>query len=166
PPACYMHRQANFILTAYPEDKEPRIDYDFFPLPGIDERFGTPLLVAGDALVMFRDTDETRQLMTYLTTPEPYEVWAQDGNFIAPHLAIDINTYPDIVIQRIAQHLQDADVIRFDGSDLMPAAVGTGTFWSAMMSFAEGESAENIVQQIDDTWPTGSREQPQEETEE
>lgn len=153
PPNCYLHKQANFILTAYPKDKAPRIDYDFFPLPSIDSRFGTPLLVAGDALVMFNDTPEARELMAYLTTPEPYEIWAQRGKFIVPHQEISIDAYPDIVIQRVAQQLQDADVIRFDGSDLMPADVGTGTFWTGMVDFAGGESAETVTQKIDDSWP-------------
>jgi len=153
PPECYMHRQANFILTAYPDSAEPRVDYDFFPLPEIDARFGTPLLAAGDAMVMFNDTPETRALMTYLTTPEPHMVWAARGKFIVPHKAIPIDSYPDIVIQRIAQYIQDADVIRFDGSDLMPAEVGTGTFWQGMVDFAQGQSAETVTQEIDESWP-------------
>jgi len=153
PPNCYLHRQANFIDTFFPEGKEPKVDYDVFPLPAIDSRFGTPILVAGDAFGMFNDTPEARALMQYLATPQPHEIWAGLGGFISPHKQVSTDAYPDIVSQKIAQILADADVVRFDGSDMMPGAVGTGTFWSGIVDFAVGEPAENVTKTIDDSWP-------------
>ncbi len=153
PPSCYMHRQANFIATFFPEGEEPKVDYDIFPLPEIDSRFGTPILVAGDAFGMFNDTPEARALMQYLATPQPHEIWAGLGGFISPHKQVSTDAYPDIISQKIAQILADADVIRFDGSDMMPGAVGTGTFWSGVIDFAVGEPAENVTETIDASWP-------------
>ncbi|MEO1684893.1 MAG: ABC transporter substrate-binding protein, partial [Cyanobacteria bacterium J06631_12] len=151
PPTCYLHRQASFISTFFPEDKAPNVDYDVFPLPGIDENFGLPILVAGDAFGMFNDTPEARALMEYLATPVPHEIWAGLGGFISPHKAVSLDAYPDVVSQKIAQILADADVIRFDGSDMMPGAVGTGTFWSGVVDFAVGESAEDVTKTIDES---------------
>jgi alpha-glucoside transport system substrate-binding protein len=153
PPQCYLYRQANFISSFFPPTKTPRVDYDVFPLPGIDERFGTPLLVSGDAFVMFRDKPEARALMQYLATPQPHEIWAGLGGFISPHKQVSLDAYPDIVSQTIAQILANAEVIRFDGSDMMPEAVGTGTFWSGMVDFAKGKSAQAVAQAIDASWP-------------
>ncbi|MEL6900699.1 MAG: ABC transporter substrate-binding protein [Cyanobacteria bacterium J06606_4] len=153
PPTCYLHRQASFISTFFPEDKAPNVDYDVFPLPGIDEKFGLPVLVAGDAFGMFNDTTEARALMEYLATPVPHEIWAGLGGFISPHKAVSLDAYPDVVSQKIAQILADADVIRFDGSDMMPGAVGTGTFWSGVVDFAVGESAEDVTKAIEESWP-------------
>ncbi len=42
------------------------------------------------------------------------------------------------------------DTIRFDGSELMPGYVGTGTFWQGMIDFAKGKSAKKeVTQEID-----------------
>ncbi|MEO0768949.1 MAG: ABC transporter substrate-binding protein [Cyanobacteria bacterium J06649_4] len=153
PPNCYLHRQANFIASFLPEDAEASVDYDVFPLPGIDEKFGTPILVAGDAFGLFNDTPEARALMAYLATPTPHEIWAGLGGFISPHQAVSTDAYPDPVSQKIAQILTDAEVIRFDGSDMMPGAVGTGTFWSGVVDFAVGEPAEDVTSTIEASWP-------------
>ncbi|MEL7141951.1 MAG: ABC transporter substrate-binding protein [Cyanobacteria bacterium J06631_9] len=153
PPGCYLHKQGNFIAAFFPPEVEARIDVDVFPLPAIDERFGTPLLVAGDAFVMFNDTPEARQLMEYFTTPAPHEAWAALGGFISPHQDVSLEAYPDLVSQKVAQILSDAEVIRFDGSDVMPSSVGAGTFWTGMVDFTQGQSAEEVTKAIDDSWP-------------
>ena len=153
PPDCYLHRQANFASSYFPEDKRPRVDYDVFPLPGIKEEFGTPILVAGDAIVLLNETPEAIALINYLATPEPHEIWASLGGFISPHQQVPISTYSDLVDQNIAQILIDAETIRFDASDMMPGAVGTGSFWTGMMEFAKGRPAEAVAKDIDETWP-------------
>jgi len=152
-PSCYLHRQANFIETFLPEGLTPGVDYDVFPLPGIDDRFGLPILVAGDAFGMFNDTPEARALMEYLATPTPHEIWAGLGGFISPHKSVSPEAYPNAVSQKIARILADAETIRFDGSDMMPGAVGTGTFWSGVVDFAVGESAEDVTAAIEASWP-------------
>ena len=153
PPECYMHKQGSFIASFFEEGKVPRNDYDVFPLPAIDEKFGMPILVAGDAFAMFNDTPEARALMAYLATPTPHEIWAQLGGFISPHKQVSPDIYPDAVSQKIALILANADLVRFDGSDMMPSEVGTGTFWSGIVDFAEGTSAEEVTKEIDASWP-------------
>ena len=51
PPGCWLHRQATFIIGAapFPEDAEAGVDYDWFPLPPIDQE-GT--LYAGEFAVV------------------------------------------------------------------------------------------------------------------
>ena len=153
PPQCYMHKQASFIASFFEEGKAPRSDYDVFPLPGIDDRFGQPILVAGDAFAMFNDTPESRALMAYLATPTPHEIGAELGGFISPHRQVSLDIYPDAVSQKIALILANAEVVRFDASDMMPSEVGTGSFWKGIVEFAEGRPAEDIAKDIDDSWP-------------
>ena len=152
PPDCYMHRQANFIESFFPESEQPGIDYDAFLLPEIDPEFGTPVLVGGDAFSMFNDTPEARQFIEYITTPEPHEIWAELGGFISPHKEISLGAYPNEVDRAIAQILQDAEVVRFDASDRLPPSVRTG-FWRGMVDFAAGKSAEEVVESIEERWP-------------
>ena len=42
PPKCWLHRQASFINSFFPEDAEAGVDYDWFPLPP-DRPGGHPL---------------------------------------------------------------------------------------------------------------------------
>ncbi len=153
PPSCYMHRQANFASAFFPAEKAPRVDYDVFPLPGIDERFGSPILVAGDAVGLFSDTPESRALMEYIASATPHEISARLGGFISPQKQVLPEAYPDVVNQKIAQILANADIIRFDGSDMMPSYVGSGTFWDGVVDFAEGKKAEEITKEIEESWP-------------
>ena len=50
PPKCWLHRQASFINSFFPEGTEAGVDYDWFPLPPIDKDgtlFGGELTVVG-----------------------------------------------------------------------------------------------------------------------
>lgn len=152
-PTCYLHRQANFIASFFPEDVVLGENADVFLLPGIDPAYGTPVLVAGDVFGMFNDTPEARALMEYLATPTPHEIWAGLGGFLSPHLQVDPSVYPDEISQKQAGFLADAETLRFDGSDMMPGAVGTGTFWSGVVEYVAGEPVDSVLETIEDSWP-------------
>jgi alpha-glucoside transport system substrate-binding protein len=48
----------------------------------------------------------------------------------------------------------EAETLSFDGSDLMPAAVGAGTFWTEGTSAVNGDSTvDEATQAIEDSWP-------------
>ena len=50
--------------------------------------------------------------------------------------------------------LQNATAFRFDGSDLMPGAVGAGSFWKSMTDFVSGSiDLDTALKQIDASWP-------------
>ena len=153
-PRCYMHRQANFIASFLPEEAFPGETIAVFPLPGIDPAFGIPVLVAGDVFAMFNDTPEAQALMEYLATPTPHEIWASLGGFISPHNEVTLDVYPDEVTQQQAEILANAEIVRFDGSDMMPGVVGTGTFWSGIVDYVGGEDAESVLSGIESSWPT------------
>lgn len=153
PPRCYLHRQANFIASFLPEDEVPGETVAVFPLPSIDPEFGTPVLVAGDVFAMFKDTSEAQALMEYLATPTPHEIWASLGGFISPHEAVGLDVYPDEVTRQQAEILADAEIVRFDASDMMPGVIGTGTFWSGIVDYVGGEDVERVLADIEASWP-------------
>ena len=152
-PDCLMHRQANFASEFFPANAELGKDIDFFPVPDIDPQYSNALLVAGDIFSMLNDTPEARKLMAYLATPEPHEIWAANGGFLSANKQVDLDVYPDEITQKQAALLTQADIVRFDGSDLMPGSVGTGTFWSGIMDFVAGTSAEKVTEKIEFYWP-------------
>ena len=43
---------------------------------------------------------------------------------------------------------------RFDGSDQMPAAVGSGAFWKGMTDWVLGASTSSTLDKIEAAWPT------------
>jgi alpha-glucoside transport system substrate-binding protein len=148
-----MHRQANFIASFLPADVVPGENVAVFPLPPIDSQYGTPVLVAGDVFAMFNDTPEAQALMDYLATPTPHEIWASLGGFISPHNEVELDVYPDEVTQQQAEILANAEIVRFDGSDMMPGVVGTGTFWSGIVDYVGSEDVESVLSSIEASWP-------------
>ncbi len=149
PPGCYMHRQASFITGFFPEGLVAGEDYDFFPFPPIDEQWGTPALVAGDVIVMFNDTPEARQLVEYLASAEPQAAWAERGGFISANKNVPLDVYPDDLTRNMAKAIVEAKVARFDGSDLMPAAVGAGSFWKGVLDYVGGADLDAVLEEIE-----------------
>jgi alpha-glucoside transport system substrate-binding protein len=156
PPSCYLHRQASFIPAFFPEDITLGEDVDFFYLPPIEpEEHPKPVLGAGDIFAAFNDRLEVRVVMEYLTTGESTRAWLQSGGFVSPHADTPLDWYPTETDRRYAEILSEASVFRFDGSDLMPSAVGTGSFWSGMVDYvdAEGRNLDEVMKTIDGAWP-------------
>ena len=81
PPKCWLHKQGNFIVSFFPQDRnlKPDVDYAFFYLPGIDPQYGKPALVGGDIWSMFSDRPETRAVMEWFTPRRPPEDLARLG---------------------------------------------------------------------------------------
>jgi alpha-glucoside transport system substrate-binding protein len=44
-------------------------------------------------------------------------------------------------------------VFRFDGSDLMPAAVGSDSFWKGIVAWVSGDNTQKTVDAIESSWP-------------
>jgi alpha-glucoside transport system substrate-binding protein len=155
-PGCFLHRQANFILDFFPEDATvgPDGDVNFFHLPPIDPAQGMkPTLVAGDIAVTFENRPEVLEVMEFLATPESGEAWAKSGGYLAPHKTFDVSNYGDDTTRQFGELLTQADVIRYDGSDLMPAEVGAGSFWSGMVELVRGKSVDEALADIEQSWP-------------
>ena len=152
PPGAYMHKQAtfikSFILKANP-GLVAGVDFSFFPFPPIDAKYGTPALGAADLLSMFNDTPEARALMKYLITPGAQEIWVAALGKLSANRRVNPNAYPDELTRKAAEILVSAKSFRFDGSDLMPAAVGAGTFWSGILDYVGGEDLDTVLEAIE-----------------
>lgn len=154
PPQCWLHRQANFITSFFPEGAEYGVDYDFFYLPPVDEAYGKPFLVAGDLIAMFNDRPEVRALMEYFTTPQSVTGWLEGGGAIAAQQTATQDLYGSDLDWGVSQLVAGATSFRFDGSDLMPGEVGAGSFWEHITSYVAGsEDLDTAMQAIDASWP-------------
>jgi alpha-glucoside transport system substrate-binding protein len=163
-PQCWMHKQAAWIPDFWPKDPateeplfEPGVDSSFFYFPPIDPEFGSPVLGGGDMFVMFDDRPEVRALMEYLATAESAQAWIEVGGFVSPNKSVPLSWYTTYPSSGLAEIVAGATTLRFDASDVMPAEVGQGTFWSGMVDWVanDGEGEEQIFQEIEQGWPSG-----------
>jgi alpha-glucoside transport system substrate-binding protein len=154
PPSCLLHRQASFIPNFFPEGAVVGEDVDYFYLPPIDSAYGKPVLGSGSLLSMGVDNAATREVMKFLATPESVEVEVKEGLFVAPHNGVPQEWYPSAALQGFATILENAETFRFDGSDLMPGAVGQGSFWTGVTDYINGADLDTVLQAIDASWPS------------
>jgi alpha-glucoside transport system substrate-binding protein len=155
PPQCMMHRQASFIPAFFPEGTVVGEDVDFFYFPSYaDADLGNPVLGAGTLVSITDDTDATRGLIEFLKTPIAHEIWMaiETQGFLTPHTGATLDAYHNDSLRRQGEILQEATTFRFDGSDLMPGAVGAGSFWTGMVDYAGGADAAEVAAQIDASW--------------
>lgn len=154
PTKCWLHRQGNFITSFFPEGLVAGEDYDFFYLPPIDPALGNPVLGAGDIYALFSDRPETRAVIQYFSTGDSVKAWVEAGGAISPHNDSSLDWYKDPITRKVAEVLKNATTFRFDGSDLMPGAVGAGSFWKSMTDYVSGSIDEDTaLKQIDESWP-------------
>ena len=153
PPSCWMHRQASFIPAFFPEGTEIGTDVDFFYFPMVDPAYGEPMLTAGDIAAMYNDRPEVRAVMAFFSTGESMKGWVEAGGFISPHQDSSLDWYTTDIDRRFAEMLLASEVTRFDGSDLMPAAVGAGAFWTEITDWVTGKSLDEALPAIDAAWP-------------
>ena len=161
PPGCWLHRQATFIIGAapFPEDAVAGEDYDWFPLPPIDQE-GT--LYAGEFAVV--GTAGNREEVIDFVQQFAGEAiqCAQGQDPASSRISANINVGPDCYANQIladsAVILTDAianDTGRFDASDLMPGEVGAGSFWTGMVQYMQDgpESLSTVLDEIESSWP-------------
>jgi alpha-glucoside transport system substrate-binding protein len=154
PPKCWLHRQGNFITSFFPATAKSGVDYDVFYLPGIDAQYGSPVLVAGDIWAAFSDRPEVMAVMEYFTKGAHLETWIKSGGAIAPQKDADLAWYTDPTTRFVAKTIVEASAVRFDASDLMPGAVGSGAEWKEFTSWISGKvTLDQALTNIDAAWP-------------
>jgi len=153
PPTCFMHRQASFIPNFFPEGTEMGVDVDYFYLPPIDAAMGKPVLVSGNLVSLGKDTPAGRAVIEFMMSAESVEAEVKAGNAIGPMNGVSLDWYPSDTQRGYAEILMNADTFRFDGSDLMPGAVGAGSFWTGATNWVGGASLDEVLAAIDASWP-------------
>ena len=154
PPQCYLHKQASFIPSFFPEGTKVGQDADFFYFPAYAGKdLGKPVLGAGTLAFITRDSEAARAFIAWLETPIAHEVWMAQSGFLTPFKGANADVYGSEPLKKQGQILLNATTFRFDGSDLMPGAVGAGTFWTGMVDYVGGKSAQEVADTIEASWP-------------
>jgi alpha-glucoside transport system substrate-binding protein len=156
---CSLHRQASFYAANWPKGTTVAEDGDVFAfyLPG-KTATDKPVLGGGEFNVAFSDRPEVQAFQTYLST----DTWANNkvaatpnGGWISANKGLDASKLSSPIDKLSADLLQDPKtVFRFDGSDQMPAAVGSNSFWKQATAWITGQSTKDTVNNIEASWPT------------
>lgn len=155
--ACSLHRQASFYAANWGAETKIAEDGQVFAfyLPGKDSG-KKPVLGGGEFVTAFADRPEVKAFQTYMST----DTWANiksklGGTVVSANKGLKIDECKCTPVDKLAlQILQDPNaVFRFDGSDLMPAAVGSNSFWKQATSWITGQSTQQTVDNIEASWP-------------
>ncbi len=159
-PQCYLMRQGNFATGFFPAAVQDDLDgkVGIFVYPRFEGGYdGQAILGGGDIAALFNgNDDEAKKVMEFITSDQFGAEWAKAGGWLSPHTSFDDSNYPDDLTRQMAQIAADADVFRFDGSDVMPKEVGSGTFWTAMVQWVSGKSSQEVTDEVEATWPEQS----------
>ncbi len=155
---CGMLQQASFYEAQWPKGTTVSATGDVFAfkLPAVNPSITNPVEGGGEFVTAFADDPATQAVQNYLSSPQ----WADSRIKVAPgwvsaNEKVDQSLYTDPIDQLSAEYLADPTAtFRFDASDAMPAAVGSGAEWKAMVDwFGSGKSIKDVAAEIDAAWP-------------
>jgi alpha-glucoside transport system substrate-binding protein len=148
-----------FVPGVVDHPLEAGTDFDVFEFPSVNDS-GPAVVADGNMFVMFNDTPAAQAFIEYLATPEAAEIWAQRGGFASPNQNIDTSVYPDELTQRTAGPIAEAEVLRWDLSDLVPPEFGATTgqgLWKLFQDFvANPDDVDGIAQKMEQAASAGS----------
>jgi alpha-glucoside transport system substrate-binding protein len=153
---CALHRQASFYAAQWPDTVKVGENEDVFAFyfPAVDPAKGKPVLGAGEFVAAFNDRPEVQAFQSFLATAEFANARAKLGSWVSANKGLSLDNVASPVDKLSVQILQDpSTVFRFDGSDLMPAAVGAGTFWKGMTDWINGKDTKSTLDFIEASWP-------------
>src|SRR5680860_271565 len=158
-PGCWLHRQGDFIASFFPEDVQGDLSANVGAayFPAMEDGFdGAPVLGGGDlALLLNEDNEAAKQFMEFMSTADFGAEWAAGGGWLSLHREFDASSYATDIQRQIAEIGANADVVRFDASDLMPGAVGAGSFWSGIVDWVGGQrDVQQVLDDIEQSWPS------------
>ena len=151
---CFMHRQASFYAGNWPEGTNVAEDGDvwLFQLPSYE---GEPsaMLVGGDLYAAATDKPETFDVLRY-TGSVAYQLHEiNTRQDLGANVNINLDDIEDPYIKFLSELSANSEVVRFDGADIMPGAVGAGTFWTEVTDWVIGGSTQDFVDNVEASWP-------------
>ena len=155
---CSMHRQASFYANNWGKGTKVAEDGDVFAFyfPGKDAA-SKPVLGGGEFTLAFSNRPEVQAFQAWLSTDTYANIrvaLSPEGGWISANKGLDANKTKNGIDKLSVQLLQDpATIFRFDGSDQMPAAIGSDAFWKQATNWITGQSTKDTVDKIEAAWP-------------
>lgn len=155
--SCPMTHQASFLSSNFLTVKNaagqtptvaPDGDVYAFLLPGVTEG---KLAVegGGEFVTSFSDDANVQKVVEFMSTPDFANARVKLGGVISANKGADASLASSEFLTEAMKTLQDPNTtLRFDASDLMPATVGSGSFWKGMVSWIDGTPTDQVLSDI------------------
>lgn len=154
---CPMTHQASFLSANFLTVKNaagqtptvaPDGDVYAFILPGVSEG-ELSVEGGGEFVAAFSDDEAVQKVVEYMSTPEFADARVKLGGVISANKGADPSLASSEFLTEAMKVLQDPNTtLRFDASDLMPATVGSGSFWKGMVSWIDGKPTDEVLSDI------------------
>jgi len=158
---CAMTHQASFFdgFIQDPKNGNATVGPDkqvwAFITPPTDASAGPAVTGGGEMVAAFSNDADTQKVQAYLSSPEWANSRVKLGGVISANSGLDPASASSPILQSAIKTLQDPKTtFRFDGSDLMPGVVGSGSFWTGMVDWINGKSTDEVLKTIDASWPS------------
>ena len=152
--SCALTHQASFLSSNFldvktKDGKAPTVapdgDVYAFVLPGMKEGENA-VEGGGEFVAAFTDTAAVKKVQEFMTTPAFADARVKLGGVISANKGADPTLATSEFLTDAMKVLQDPNtVMRFDASDLMPATVGSGSFWKGMVSWVDGMPTDQVL---------------------
>ncbi|MDQ4214343.1 ABC transporter substrate-binding protein [Microbacterium sp. ASV81] len=154
---CTLTHQASFLSSNFLDVKTkagtpPKVAADgdvyAFVMPGIKE--GDKVVEGGGEFVAgFSDNAATKKVLAFMSSADFANARVKLGGVISANKNADPSLASSPFLQDAMKTVQDPKtVLRFDASDLMPATVGSGSFWKGMVSWIDGKPTPDVLNDI------------------
>ncbi len=156
---CAMFQQASFYGSNWDKGTKigPTGDIYAFYEPSMDATH--PVEIAGDLVIGFNNKPATQYVQEYIASPDwvKANVAAENaigGGWISGNKLTGASIYTNVIDKlSYEQVVNPKTVAAFDGSDAMPAVVGSGSFWTQMTKWILGQSDAATLANIEATFP-------------
>src|SRR6266540_423226 len=148
-PKAAMVMEGDFVPGVVKTTLKPKTGYNFFKFPSIN---GSPdsVVASGNFFVIFRDTPAVRAFLDYLVSPDSADIWVKRGGFGSPNKNVEPASYTDPLLRETSEAMTASENLRFDLSDLQPAAFGATDgqgLWKLFQDFLKDPSDVNGIAQ-------------------
>lgn len=155
--SCALTHQASFLSANFldvknADGKTPTVapdgDVYAFIMPGTKQ--GELQVEGGGEFVAgFNADPSTVKVLEFMASPEFADARVKLGGVISANKNADPSQASSEFLQDAMKTLQDENTtFRFDASDLMPATVGSGSFWKGMVDWIDGKSTDQVLSDI------------------
>lgn len=155
--SCPMTHQASFLSSNFLTVKNaagqtptvaPDGDVYAFLLPGVTEG-NLAVEGGGEFVTTFSDDANVQKVAEFMSTPDFANARVKLGGVISANKGADPSLASSEFLQEAMKVVQDpSTTLRFDASDLMPATVGSGSFWKGMVSWIDGTPTDQVLSDI------------------
>lgn len=155
--SCALTHQGSFLTANLATAKTaagnaptiaPDGDVYAFIMPGMTAG-ESQIEVGGEFVVGFSDNAATQAVLEFMASKEFADARVALGGAISANKNADPSLASSEFLTEAMTVLQDdTTVVRFDASDLMPATVGSGSFWKGMVSWIDGKDTKKVLEDI------------------